>query len=602
MKNIVKILLALAFLSLLIGSAPARDVDAVYKNITEEYVLNEDGTWNYVYSHRLEYVSYYSINRYLGETFVVWDPERQDFELIENKTTHADGSVFEATPNARNDVLPRCAAHATPYMNLRETVLTHIGLEPNCVVDLKYKITTNKSFVPGIDEKIVLAGRDPIESRKVVVKIPEDFVLRYRLTISDVKPKVANEGGFLVHEWNFGRFEAIPNEPGSPDLDEFAPTLTFSTLESIDVLAAKYYDENMHALDKAAAEAFRKAASEGTDDLSKISAIEEFVKARIALCGCESGETDYRPQSAQNTFDEAVGTDIDKSILLAAGLREAGFDDARIVFEADDFSDFLSDYDDTRVRVKTSYGEVFLSPTEDLTLDELTLKPRESSTGGDPLFYAEKEDEACYECDFSEITLKVKIKSVDEICGEGVCRLAGCAAYRDNELNESVVRKALGVYSDEIEYSAPKSAGARAGYETGVSFKSGKLEKVSDGLYRLALPNAPSRLEGSGLPISQNPRVTPLEIAERPFSENSTTIITFPKNLKPIGLPENWRVESEVADFAVTFELREGEIVSKRIAKIKLEELTPERYEELKRIYRNWVIDKFNAIYFEAKL
>ncbi len=601
MKNLAKSALVFAFLSLIFSSAPARDVDAVYKNITEEYVLNEDGTWAYVYSHRLEYVSYYSINRYLGETFVVWDPERQEFELLENKTTHADGSVFEATPNARNDVLPRCAAHATPYMNLRETVLTHIGLEPNCFVDLKYKIKTKESFVPGIDEKIVLAGRDPIESRKVVVKIPQDFVLRYRLSNSDVKPNVADEAGFTVHEWNFDGFEAIPNEPGSPDLDEIAPTLTFSTIESVDVLAAKFYDKNLYKLDEAATEAFREAASEGVDDISKIAAIEEFVKDGIALCGCYSQETDYRPQSAQNTFDAAVGTETDKSVLLAAGLRAAGFDDARVVFEADDFSDFLSDYDETRVRVETAYGEFFLSPTEDLTLDELTLKPRESSIGGDPLFFAKKEGEACYECDFSEITLKIKIKSPDEFCGEGVCRLAGCAAYRDDDLNESVIRKALGIYSDEIEFSSPKLIGVRPGYETGVSFKGGELEKITDGLYRLAPPKAPSRSEGFAPPISQNPRMTPLELAERPFAENSTTIISFPKNLMPVGIPDNWSVESKVADLTVSFELREGEIISKRSAKIKLEQVAPEQYEELKEIYRVWTEDKHNAIYFEVK-
>ena len=84
-----KYIIGFILLILTACSAPLTDeqknADAVYLKQVKEYTLNSDGSSSYHYYHKMLYNSYLSINRFYGETFVVYNPKYQTLRLTNQK-------------------------------------------------------------------------------------------------------------------------------------------------------------------------------------------------------------------------------------------------------------------------------------------------------------------------------------------------------------------------------------------------------------------------------------------------------------------------------------------------------------------------------------
>lgn len=174
----MKLLNIIAFL-LITLSISAQKPDAVYHKMHKTYTLNADGTYVYEYSHQLAYNSYMAFHNLYGETFVVYDPEIQDVEVLQCKTTMADGKVVHAPENAFNEVLPAFAKSAGTYNHLRELVITHTGLEIGAVVDLTYKITHKKNpkgFFAGCEH---LSYSSPVNELVITFNVPANITVSF---------------------------------------------------------------------------------------------------------------------------------------------------------------------------------------------------------------------------------------------------------------------------------------------------------------------------------------------------------------------------------------------------------------------------------------
>ena len=111
--------IALAMLLLTVASATLSakqdTTDAVYEEMTHEYVLQPDGSTLYTYSHKLRLLTPYAFTRADGESFITYNPEYQKLTVLRSVTTMRDGRKVESPFNAYNEVLPRAAAGAGPF-------------------------------------------------------------------------------------------------------------------------------------------------------------------------------------------------------------------------------------------------------------------------------------------------------------------------------------------------------------------------------------------------------------------------------------------------------------------------------------------------------
>jgi hypothetical protein len=153
--------------------------DATYLKIHKTYVLNEDGSYDFTYNHKLKYESYISFHRKYGETFVVYNPQYQNVKVTECKTTMRDGKVVVAPDNAFNEVLPRFAEHSGAYNHLRELVITHTGLEVGAIVDLTYTIHSDTIPTGFFSGKESQAYSSPVKELQLTFKVPANTQLNF---------------------------------------------------------------------------------------------------------------------------------------------------------------------------------------------------------------------------------------------------------------------------------------------------------------------------------------------------------------------------------------------------------------------------------------
>ena len=69
---------------------------------------------------------------------VGWDSSRQTLEITTCRTYQEGGAVVDSPANALNEVTPDAVGRCAEFLDLREMVISHVGLEPGCVTELEY--------------------------------------------------------------------------------------------------------------------------------------------------------------------------------------------------------------------------------------------------------------------------------------------------------------------------------------------------------------------------------------------------------------------------------------------------------------------------------
>lgn len=143
MKKLFTILLTIICFT----SLQAREADAVYNKLSEEYTINADGRSTYRCAKELKIQSHYAFNRAFGETFIEYNPKYQSVEINSAYVKMADGKIVEAPSNSITTMLPDYAAKAPWYNELTTIVVTHTALEIGAKIFLDYTITTKPGFM-----------------------------------------------------------------------------------------------------------------------------------------------------------------------------------------------------------------------------------------------------------------------------------------------------------------------------------------------------------------------------------------------------------------------------------------------------------------------
>ncbi len=167
--------------------------DAVYLEQTKEYTLNNDGSWTYHYSHKLQINSYYAFHNLYGEDFIVYDPAFQKLKINRSVTTMADGKQVASPENAYNELLPRFAAEIPVWNRLREMAVTHTALERGSIIDFDYTITTAKGYTPALMANEQLLMNSPVKKLTFIVNVPSRASFNYEQFAFDSKPSVVEK-------------------------------------------------------------------------------------------------------------------------------------------------------------------------------------------------------------------------------------------------------------------------------------------------------------------------------------------------------------------------------------------------------------------------
>ena len=312
-------IILLGILALLARPVQAlENADAEYLHIEKNYTLDKTGHIRTDYSHEVRLLTYFAVNRALGESFIVTNPEYQTLTVDESVTTMTDGTRVPTPENGFNEVLPRFVHQAPAYAHLREMVVSHTGLERGCTVRFAYHIDTRPGLWPWLMGEEIVGTDHPVRRYTVSVQIPNGTPFHYHLFNSAVEPRVDTEEESTRYTWEFENLDIQYPEPHHAPFELTSPRLVFSTCPDWNTLTAELH----RSIDADCGKPFfPEDTAWPLDPVSRVLSIQARMVRATGHVNLDPSLIGYRSLPARRTWNEARGTEMDKAVLLMAMLK-----------------------------------------------------------------------------------------------------------------------------------------------------------------------------------------------------------------------------------------------------------------------------------------
>lgn len=578
--------------------------DAVYEKIVYEYILNEDSSTIFNYSHKIKLLSYYSFQRRYGESFIVYDPNYQKLKIKTSETTMADGTKVQSPENAFNLVVPRFAGHATPYMHFREMVVTHTGLEKNATIDFSYSIETDKDFLPGLQAKVFLRKRSPVKNFEVRVVVPKGREINYHLANSKVKPNIQNTAKWTVYKWNFENVPLLEVESTQPPWGEFIPTLYISSANQEFVKEHLTGGEHTFKANEEMKTKIAELLKNKTSAKEKALALANYVKNNVALMDCSPAQYGYKPLSAIKTFQNNVGSSLDKAVLLKTMLTEAGIES-----EMACASSYKSNKEDISLLTQFSSFLLYL-PNEDMFLCKQHNTHQYYPAGANGRVYCLLSKDATAKR-FNELSFKdnainfkgeLTISEDMYVSGKGNLEMGGFFRHElerkcvENSIKKLFQHSHIKAVADSSTIKIPRDKATTCN----IIFNKGEaLEKEGD-VYVFPIPAATSIADKFHLPLSSAPRQTPVEV-KAPYMVEYSWEIEYPEKFNVFYKKntDNVEIKNQVGSINCSIEDKGGKIEITRALTLEKQVIEPGNYKDFYALIKQWKDKGFINIYFE---
>ncbi len=582
--------------------------DAYYNSIKHEYTLNSDGSIIYNYEQSIKLLSYMSFNRVYGESFVTYNPDWQELTITKSETKTSDGSIINSPFNAFNKVLPGHAGQAAPYMNMREMVVTHTGLEKNSEINFSYTLATKKGYFPGLIGQITIGDHDPIKNFEIVLKVPKDTKINIYMSNGGPVGEKSTKDNYDYYIWKLKDIPLIPIETNQPNMELFMPTLYFSTATNSDIVNhLAINNEKIFTLSEKTKNICNEIIKNQFSFQDKCFSLRDYVYQNIGQTNINLQELGWNVLEAQRTFDENVGSKLDRAILLTAMFRAIG-----IKAELAISSNFTNAKPD--ITLLSQFGEYLVYCTPDSEKDlPLLLDPNNIQNSILPesvvrkpsfviasnkisLIPATNENGSLSFSTNLKITGYSKESTNPEII-EGQAKIIFSGDYipdfdneKSNKTVENVLKKNKWTFED-------KGKNQVAGNEFSKDFSLKKnIDKKLDDIIELELPMLFDKTQE--IELIPTSRVTPYEInsiIEQEYNLN----IELPDNLKSLFAPEEINISNSVGSLISNISINKNRIIIKRNIKINKILIAPEDYHYLYNLISAWRNKYHNRIFLK---
>jgi len=258
----------------------------------------------------------------LGDPRLPWDRSRQQLLVHASRTYLLGGGTIDTPDNGFNEVTPDGVARSVDHLDLREMVVTRVGLEPGVSVFLDWTVQDTVATEEPYDLVVFPHDRFPILERVVeVAGLRGELVTPAGSLLRVPGPRPAGE----KTAWSAEDLPAAPSPPGDRAGDEL-PWLAFSSAASWQEAVAGVVRE----LDAAA-----EARDGVADALAELDGEKPFLNEREALAAWAGGLTERTgllhgrewsgfgpPRSAERTLSTSFATPLERCALMLAGCRE----------------------------------------------------------------------------------------------------------------------------------------------------------------------------------------------------------------------------------------------------------------------------------------
>ncbi len=574
--------------------------DAVYLKLVKEYQLNEDGSFDFNYSKQLKLNSYFSFNRLYGETFIVYNPKYQELKINEAYTIMANGKKVITPDNAFNELLPRYAANAPAFNNLREMAVTHTGLERNAIINLDYTIHSSKDFLPDFFGKEMFNQSSPVKEMIFRIKVPADKTLQFKTLNIRTAPEITNENDQKVYTWTFKDLQARSHDRFRPADDIFLPGIIFSTAKDLHRVYDKFIDSKSfyYISNKAMTAIVDDMIAKEKDQMEIILDLQKLIVNEINYWRVPLEMTSYKCRKAVETWNSNGGTALEKTMLLTTMLIKAGINAVPVAVIPDKFYDpaigCLKTFNNFLIQVNPKkHEQLYLSA---IHLNNQNLK---YDLSGNTLLTLDPAIESLktYKCEPAENKIvfecELNIESTNKITGEAKIELTGNSNPYINLLkNDKSAKKFISsVKVIDFDIKKLKPDYSKINYTIEIN---DPFEK-HDNYYFMNIPQVKEGSRNWRLSLLTENRSANIEI---PFTINESYEYSFviPKGFSVVNPINKVEITNDLG--SVYLEIKKEKNEFKIIRKISLNKkiIDLNEYDDFKELIKAWKNKKYRQL------
>ncbi|MCB2220443.1 MAG: DUF3857 domain-containing protein [Bacteroidetes bacterium] len=573
--------------------AQQTQTDAVYEKIIKEYTLNKDGSQEFHYYKKLKLNTHYSFNRLYGETFIIYNPEVQKLTINNCQTTHQDGKVTEAPFNALNEVLPRFASDAPFYNHLREMVVTHPGTEVGAILELDYTLFTAAGYYPGLMNDEILTESSPVQKEEIVIRIPENEELNYKVFNLRTAPEITSEGNFKVYRFTFSGIKENSHESYQPINQAHLPRIIFSTLTWEEALQFVYQQPIWnYKTDKKMQELVSEIRADNKYDLPFILKLNKEVAENINNWQIPWNYAGYKARIPIETWESNGGNPIEKSLMFTALLREGGINAYPALAIPSELYDpnigCLPLIQDFLVQVNPrELEQMYLSATHVSNQNKVFQLDGQTMIGLNPENPWSEEISGPFE---NKVITNGTLIFDDSLKCSGsfeILLTEGVNPYYDLELDSNSIKSFISGFSGKEIIASSIINNAQFRSLVNLKVQSKKPAHQQNGYYFFELPENKKGTSAWHVNYLHSERSTPLEI---PFGVNEqySYEITIPENTRLVNPIELKEMKTPFGELVLSTAQKGNKIVVKRMLMIRQSEISQEFYPDFKSMLDLW--------------
>lgn len=322
MKTIHKLFLLLCLIG--IATYASASPEAEYKKVSKTWILHDDGSQEYRHYMELTLFTHTAMNSTYGESFIVYDPTFQSLKINASYTKQKDGTIIRTPDNAFVEVLPRFAANAPAYNQLKEMVVVHTGLELGATIYLDYSILTKAGYSPALDICERLQESSPVKECEVTISVPENTPLTWELAGSNTAATETSHDGMKDVSWKLRNLPAASREPFLPQNLDGVPRILASTYPSNAIALLELGKRFGASLDYESKTFGPYLTEKASDAEEKLKILHDYVVNQMGYVNIPLRYTGFAIRDVDLALRSAYGTLAEKTHLLNVLLNAAG--------------------------------------------------------------------------------------------------------------------------------------------------------------------------------------------------------------------------------------------------------------------------------------
>ena len=197
--------------------------DAVIELWEQNWTLNADGSTVF---HEKRHVRLNDDRAYneFADPRITYNKDTDKLDVLVARVKRPDGSYLTLPDYAQIEVAPNGPAGWPAFASIRQHLFVMSGIEPGCVVELEYKLTSKPGTHSYLAGDVRLDHRYPVKERHVTITVPPDVRLRSAISGLAGAQQPPNAKDIVLHD-----LPALPDEPQSPPWQVRCPRLLFTT-------------------------------------------------------------------------------------------------------------------------------------------------------------------------------------------------------------------------------------------------------------------------------------------------------------------------------------------------------------------------------------